>query len=144
MASSPKIPSFDFPALVSGLWLPMLFWTAAVILVTLMGAPGVICITPMAWLLAIPAGQKVVNGSRSQKDSHKIGQAAAAGAFLGMYQGILFLLIGLLLAPGGPPVQEGMLMYGLTIGVAGLFICGGLAAFFGAIQNNQNKNRKQR
>jgi hypothetical protein len=44
-------------------------WLAMVILVTLAGYPGVICVTPMAWLIALRVGNICVARSTSEQPS---------------------------------------------------------------------------
>ena len=119
-------PSHDsillFALKVGGLhFLP---WLAAVLAVTLAGFPGVICITPLAWLLALRVGLRTVSASSS---SSHLPQAALAGAFLGLLQGLLFLMISPRL---GPLNYDEALPAALLIGavfVIGMAVGAGLA-----------------
>jgi hypothetical protein len=74
-------------------------WLAMVGLVSLAGYPGVVCVTPMAWLIALRVGNICVARSTSQNSSQRLWEAALAGGFLGFLQGILFLVFVLFLGP---------------------------------------------
>lgn len=65
-------------------------WFASVVIVTLAGYPGVVCVTPMAWLLALRVGLICMRNSRSPSVRQRLREAALAGALLGVIQGVLF------------------------------------------------------
>jgi hypothetical protein len=64
-------------------------WLAAVVGITLAGYPGVVCVTPMAWLLALSAGLRCAARSASPAVGKRILEAGLAGALLGLLQGIV-------------------------------------------------------
>ena len=68
-------------------------WLFMVLLVSVAGYPGVVCVTPMAWLLALRVGNLCVTRSKSGQSSKRLIEAALAGGFLGFLQGVLFLVI---------------------------------------------------
>src|SRR6266540_6322647 len=74
-------------------------WLAMVLLVTWSGYPGVVCVTPMAWLLALRVGNICVAHSKSEQTSRRLLEAALAGGILGFLQGILFAVIIPLMGP---------------------------------------------
>jgi hypothetical protein len=74
-------------------------WLAMVGLVSWAGYPGVICVTPMAWLIALRVGNICVARSTSQNSSQRLWEAAIAGGLFGLLQGILFLVFVLVLGP---------------------------------------------
>jgi hypothetical protein len=76
-------------AIAAGLFLPMLFWTGAVVVVTLLGYPGVVCVTPLAWLLALPVGLRVVHESEGEPGVVQV-EGLVAGGLLGIWQAVLF------------------------------------------------------
>jgi hypothetical protein len=80
---------FDLSAVASAVFLPLLYWTGAVIAITFFGYPGVVCMTPLAWLLALPVGTRVGRYS-SSLGKQPIIEAAAGGGALGLWQGALF------------------------------------------------------
>ena len=83
--------NLDRRAISAALFLPALYWTGAVIATTLFGYPAVICMTPLAWLLALPIGMRVPHESISPGNGPVI-EAAVSGALLGIWQGLLFAL----------------------------------------------------
>jgi uncharacterized membrane protein YdcZ (DUF606 family) len=64
-----------------------------VVIVTLAGYPGVVCVTPMAWLLALRVGIVSVRNSKSDQKMRRLQEAGIAGGLFGFLQGILFLFI---------------------------------------------------
>src|SRR5262245_23849294 len=74
-------------------------WLAMVLLVTWAGYPGVVCVTPMAWLIALRVGNICVARSRSEQSSRRLTEAALAGGVLGILQGLLFAVVISLLEP---------------------------------------------
>ena len=80
--------ALDLRAMALGLFLPILYWTGAVVAITLFGYPGVVCMTPAAWLLALPVGLRVHRESVSP-GSRPVLEAAFGGGLLGFWQGLL-------------------------------------------------------
>ena len=54
-------------------------WVVAVMFITYMGYSGVICITPMAWLMALRVGIQVSVTSKSAERSNRLREAGVAG-----------------------------------------------------------------
>jgi hypothetical protein len=79
----------DLRAIATALFLPLLYWTGAVVAITLFGYPGVACMTPAAWLLALPVGLRVAQESDSPGLRRPVIEAAAGGGLLGFWQGWL-------------------------------------------------------
>lgn len=116
---------FNHQAVISALFLPLLYWTGAVVAVSLFGYPGVVCVTPAAWLLALPVGLRVRRELHSTRPGKTL-EAAVAGGVLGFWQGALvtpFLL--------GQDIDIGVLnpifAAGLMI-LAGVLVGAGLSA----------------
>ena len=118
------------------------WWLIMVLLISFVGYPGVVCITPMAWLLALRVGNLVTQRSQSEQRSRRLIEAALAGGLLGLLQGILFAAI----VPLMHPIQDnevtnsiifilGMLLFG-TLAAAGL-------AFFTAFLNENRRESSQ-
>lgn len=104
-------------------------WLAAVLLVTWAGYPGVVCVTPMAWLIALRVGLICAAKSVSLSPRTRLLEAALAGALFGFLQGALFFFI---IGRGGEikPDEETRAL-ALTIGmiIVGVFAGAGLSAF---------------
>ena len=111
-------------------------WLFMVLLVSATGYPGVVCVTPMAWLLALRVGNLCVARSKSGASSQRLLEAALAGGFLGLLQGILFLVI----VPFMGPYQSNEITkaMGLTLFIIlfGIF-AGAALSFFTAYLNEQ-------
>src|SRR5688572_7420885 len=73
---------------------PFMIWAAAVISISFVGRqPGVVCVTPMAWLLACWVGLSCVARSRSGAKRSRLTEAGLAGGILGLLQGLLFAAV---------------------------------------------------
>ena len=68
------------------------WWLIMVLLATFTGYPGVVCITPLAWLISLQAGNLISIQSKSSLRSRRLIEAALAGGFLGLLQGVLFMV----------------------------------------------------
>jgi ABC-type proline/glycine betaine transport system permease subunit len=100
-------------------------WLGMVLLISLAGYPGVVCVTPMAWLIALRVGNLCVLRSRSETSSQRLLEAALAGGVLGLLEGILFLVV----IPFAGPIQADertqtiiltllMIVFGILAGAA--------------------------
>ena len=78
----------NFNAIAAAVFLPILYWSGAVIAISLFGYPGVVCMTPVAWLLALPVGFRLARESSSPQPV-LLYEGLAAGGLLGLGQGLL-------------------------------------------------------
>jgi hypothetical protein len=69
------------------------WWLIVVLVGTFAGFSNIICVTPLAWLLALRVGNQVVLRSKSALPTLKLTEAGLAGGLLGLLQGILFALV---------------------------------------------------
>jgi len=115
-------------------------WLVMVLLVTWSGYPGVVCVTPMAWLLALRVGNICVMRSRSEASSRRLLEAALAGGFLGFLQGVLFTIIIPLMGPIQANEWTKTIVLVLILLIVGVLAGAGLS-FFTAFLNEQRKNR---
>ena len=102
-------------------------WLAAALVVTLAGYPGVICVTPMAWLLALRAGQVCISRSKSRLRRRRFQEAALSGAVLGLVEGLAFLAMFFEVGAIQPQEWMGALALAAAIFLAGLPAGAGLA-----------------
>jgi MFS family permease len=113
-------------------------WLVMVVVVSSAGYPGVVCVTPMAWLIALRVGALCDRGSRSELSSHRLWEAALAGGLLGFLQGVLFAIV----VPFMGPVRddEAMKSILLTVGiiVVGIF-AGACLSLFTAYLSEQRR-----
>ena len=117
-------------------------WLAIVLLVTFAGYPGVVCITPMAWLIALRVGNLCAGRSKSTRATNRLIEAALAGGFFGFLQGLLFACIITFLEPVNAEEQSRAAILTLIMIVAGIFAGAGLS-FFTAFLNEQRRKREQ-
>jgi hypothetical protein len=104
-------------------------WLASVLLVTWAGYPGVVCVTPVAWLLALGVGLRCAMFSRSPGSHQRVQEAALAGALFGFLQGVLFFLISPRMGPIDPSEQASATAITLGLTCGGTLAAAGLSAF---------------
>lgn len=107
---------------------------------TFAGYPGVVCVTPMAWLIALRVGNVCVARSRSESSPSRKLEAALAGGILGLLQGILFTVIINQLEPINLDEQARMFTLTLIMVAVGI-IFGAALSFFTAFLNEQRRQR---
>jgi hypothetical protein len=103
-------------------------WLAIVLLVTWNGYPGVVCVTPLAWLIALRVGIVCVTRSASASPTRRVQEAALAGAWFAFLQGVLFWII-IRMAPIQASEQMSVTLISLGMMVMGILVGAGLAAF---------------
>ena len=124
--SSPALAAIHLSAFLRALIVPLLVWSAAVFFITTAGQPGVVCMTPMAWLLALWSGRQYVRLSNRQPD--RLGPVLL-GAVLGLCLGIIFTLVSAQAMPVDPSeVGKSQMLTALMI-VGGIVACAALSAF---------------
>jgi hypothetical protein len=104
-------------------------WFAAVILVTWAGYPGVVCVTPLAWLLALRVGIECAMYSTSDSPSRRILEAALAGGWFGFLQGMLFLVIVPRMGEIKASEQSSATLISIIMVGMGMLVGAGLSAF---------------
>jgi len=92
----------DWRSILMAAWLPMLWWTVGVGGATLAGYPGVICMTPVGWLLGLSAGMRLVSTRETRLIPRLWTEAFLAGALIGVYQGLLAAVVMTFASPFGP------------------------------------------
>lgn len=126
MTTSPK-KRLDYRVIIETPLRQFVLWLAMVILVSLAGYPGVVCVTPMAWLIALRVGNLCVVRSRSETSSQRLLEAAGAGGILGLLQGLLFIVV----IPFAGPIQVDertqTIILSLLMIVVGIFAGAGLS-----------------
>ncbi len=113
-------------------------WLVMVLLVTWAGYPGVVCVTPMAWLIALQVGNLTVARSRSETSARRLTEAALAGAVLGLLQGLLFAVIISRLEPINAEDQTRTIVLTLIMIAVGIF-AGAALSFFTAYWNERRR-----
>ncbi len=111
--------------------LPGLGWLAAVLAATLGGYPGVICVTPLGWLLSLSVSGRCVNQTRSTAKNVRILEASLAGALFGLFTGVLFAAV-LAFNPDFA-IAEGGWISALATALLALCLGGGVSAVVCAV-----------
>lgn len=118
-------------------------WLAAVLLITWSGYPGVVCITPMAWLLATRVGIVCSDRSKSQTTTLRLVEAALAGGLFGLLQGVLFMVITPFMGPIKPEEAAKSMTLTLIMLAAGVLIGAALSLFATATLENRKKKEAE-
>ena len=123
----------DFSAMLRATLPPFIAWAAAVLFVTFVRhQPGVVCVTPVAWLMACWVGATSVARSRSDRKSALLTEAALAGGVLGLLQGLLFLLVTPYMGEIKPEERQKMFLLSAGMVVVGTVVSALLSMAVGA------------
>jgi len=129
---SPRVdsaPLVHLGALLRTLLVPLIMRSATVISLTLAGQPGVACVTPMAWLLALWSGGRYIVMSQGNPGRWPLLGPALVGALLGLGMGVLFTVVSSQAMPVGNDPSEIAKAQTLNVVmiVGGTLICPGLS-----------------
>lgn len=128
-------PSLQLSIFLRTLSWPLALWGAAVAVVIIAGQPGVVCMTPMAWLLSLLCGRQYIILAGSRRGRSPLLGPALTGAVLGLCMSILFIVVtsfGL-----GPGEAGNALILDAIISVAGILVCTGLSTIMGWLTLNR-------
>lgn len=139
-STTPSTSGLDFRNVIETPLRQFVPWLASVLIVTFAGYPGVVCVTPMAWLIALRVGNVCVARSRSESSPSRKLEAALAGGILGLLQGILFTVIINQLEPINLDEQARMFTLTLIMVAVGI-VFGAALSFFTAFLNEQRRQR---
>lgn len=103
-------------------------WLVPVLLVTWAGYPGVVCVTPLAWLIALRVGIICVSRSSSPQTGQRRLEAALAGGWFGLLQGLLFIVIVPFMGEIKATEQTSAVLLSLLMLVMGIFAGAGFSA----------------
>lgn len=101
--------NISWRAVSAGLFLPLLYWAGAVVAISMFGYPGVVCVTPAAWLLALPVGMRIGREIGTDAEDRVVFiSAVVGGALLGLFQALLLaaILAAAPSLPGGAAAAE--------------------------------------
>jgi len=108
---------------------PLIVWGVAVVTITAAGQPGVVCVTPMAWLMALWCGGQYIRLSDNQPGRQPLLGAALVGAALGLGMGVVFVLVSTRTMPVAPDEVSKMQLLTAFIIVGGSVVCAALSLF---------------
>jgi len=118
------------------------WWLIMVLLVSFVGYPGVVCVTPMAWLLALRVGNQVAWRSQSEQRTRRLIEAALAGGFLGLLQGVLFAVIVPLMGPIRDNEVTNSIILIFSMLMVGTLAGAGLAFFTAFLNENRRESSR--
>src|SRR5947209_2444783 len=104
--STRTAPVIILPALFRSVAPVAIVWGAIVGLGFYSRQPGVVCVTPMAWLLAIWTGVQYVKGGSQTRARLSLTGPAIAGLVLGIVMAVVWLLGSNALTPPAAPASE--------------------------------------
>lgn len=113
---------------------PLAFWGCMVGLAVLAKQPGVVCLTPMAWLLALMSGTQYVRYCEGRPGRYPIIGPALLGGLVGLGEGAVFILVAIVLYPLTTPedIIKGNGI-ALIIVIGRVLICAGLSSFIALV-----------
>lgn len=128
----------DLKAIARSIWQPLGIWVAMVLVVAFGGRqPGVVCMTPVAWLLALWVGILYSASSRATTKGSRLIGAAVAGAAFGALQGALFAVVAPYMGDIKSNEQQKALMLTIIMVVAGAAVCALLSVATAAAQEKR-------
>jgi hypothetical protein len=130
--AGPDHPAIFLPGpFLKALAPPLILWGGWVIILVLSRQPGVICVTPMAWLLALWSGGQYVH--MCGKRVSLLGPALL-GAMLGLLMGLLFIAVTSLAMPVSAPGElQKALILDAVITIAGVVFCAAFSMLTAAL-----------
>ena len=140
-SSSPSPSGLDLRVVFETPLRQFAWWLVAVLLVTVAGYPGVVCVTPMAWLIALRIGNLVALRSLSDLSPQRLTEAALAGGLLGLLQGILFGVITPFMGPIQADEWTRTIILILGMLIVGMLISAGLAYTTAYLIEQKRKQR---
>lgn len=124
--TSSTVPLIHLSAFLRTLIASLIVWGVAVASITAAGQPGVACMTPMAWLLALWSGGQYVRLSDGQPG--RLGPVLL-GATLGLGLGLIFALVSAQAMPVDPSeVGKSQTLTAILI-AGGIVVCAALSTF---------------
>jgi hypothetical protein len=123
---------------------PLMVWVAIVAFVSFSGQPGVICVTPMAWLLALWSGGQYIRLTGGRGERKPLLGPALVGAALGVCMSVMFILVTAIALPAGSAPGEAAkaVLLDAIIGVGGILACAALSTFTGWLTLNRYRRQE--
>jgi hypothetical protein len=111
----------------------LVIWLFEVLLFNSSNQSGIICITPVAWVLSGLVGARVARDSQSQKRTARLMQASIAGCVFGVLIGLLYTAVVLIVGRNDPANLNFALISGFAMILVGGVVCTLLAFIVAAL-----------
>jgi hypothetical protein len=121
-------PTIPWGLVRHAVWLPGGLWLALVLIPSLLGSPGAICLTPAGWLLGLWVGARVAGGTRIFETQYVTRTARQAGVVMGIAQGLIFTAIAVI----SPNFSQGEGLRSLVLGVILTLLGAGVSSMLAA------------
>ena len=132
----------DWRAIWKAALRPFILWAAVVIVVSFVRRqPGVICATPVAWLLACWVGILCVALSRSVEKAARLTEAGLAGGIFGLLQGLLFAALAPFMGSIKPDERQKAVLLSVAMIVIGAIVSALVSMAVGARQDRRQMAR---
>ncbi len=125
-----SLPLINLSAFAQALFAPVFLWGGAVLLSTLGKEPGIVYMTPIAWLLSIWSGVQYIRLSSGYPGRAPLLGGALLGILLGLFMGRLSWLVSSLYMPAIPSEVGKTIAMDAGILIGGMLICAGLSTLF--------------
>ncbi len=110
-----------------------LAWLLIVLTLTNAQQPGIICMTPFVWVMALIVGRGVVRYSRSRQAAALRKEAAIAGGLFGFLVGIVYLVQTFIVFGEDLAARRFSVLSGLGFTVFGIALCAFLSLGMAAL-----------
>ena len=115
---------------------PLVVGLPMMILPTLAGFPGVACVTPIFWLLAL-----LVGGYCAERSENHLADAALGGVVLGLVLGAVSSVIFVFAFEVAPSERPQTALFSAIMAVGGMIACTLFATAFAAIASNRSQSQ---
>lgn len=116
------------------LFAPIIMWSCLVALAILGKAPGVVCVTPMAWLLALWSGARYVILCNGRPGRYPLIGPALLGGLIGLGEGSIYIVVMVILFPLSLPedIAKGNIFTAMIV-IGGVLVCSFLSSFIALV-----------
>lgn len=129
--------SLNIRAMLVATFRLVVIWGTAVAIVVIGGFPGVVCVTPMAWLLVLPAARNYVIRYGNPQTPRSVLEITIVGAAAGLLYGMIFLLVANRLMDTRPEELGDIVLLSMIMIGAGVVVCAALAFVMATITHRQ-------
>jgi hypothetical protein len=120
----------DRSALTHAVLRPFFYFGATIVAPIIFGEPGVVCITPVYWLVAIFSGREIARRSKSTDTNARLVEAALAGGLLGLLEAVVCVTVAVFTMTRPSDGLSEVILISLMLTIPGVLVCAMLASGF--------------